>query len=295
MKYHKEPTPMDVNNYPMSYNTHDSTESDDKDLLDPILKKLHKGDLIDRLLGCAYGQALSDAYGLSTEFEDRITVATMYPDNTQIIPFQDYILTAHSSRWTRGDWTDDTDQWILILETLTYPNGDDIMFAKKLRHWIYQCFSELGDCRGMGLGANVSQVTSSYNFLSDPHEASRTTWERSYRQAAPNGAVIRCSASALVHFRDIEKVKSTAISMCKVTHFDPRCVASCLAVCLASTYLLQASTEDDIEILIDRVQKETIYILDDQLTSEHKEEFLWYTHKDRTLEELNLDEPRSIG
>ncbi|CAF4213426.1 unnamed protein product [Rotaria sp. Silwood2] len=106
---------------------------------------------------------------------------------------------------------------------------------------------------------------------------------------------MRCSASALVHFRDIEKVKSTAISMCKVTHFDPRCVASCLAVCLAIAHLLQAATDDDIEMLIDRVQKETIHILDDQLTSEHKEEFLWYTQKDRILEELNLDEPRSIG
>ncbi|CAF3243103.1 unnamed protein product [Rotaria sp. Silwood2] len=82
MKYHREPTPMDVNNYPMSYNTHDSIESDDKNLLDPILKQIHKGGLIDSLLGCTYGQALDDAYGLSTEFEDRITVAIMYPDNT---------------------------------------------------------------------------------------------------------------------------------------------------------------------------------------------------------------------
>ncbi|CAF1165199.1 unnamed protein product [Rotaria sp. Silwood1] len=65
--------------------------------------------------------------------------------------------------------------------------------------------------------------------------------------------------------------------MCKVTPFDSRCIASCLTVCLAIDYLLQTVTDDNIEMLIDRVQKETLYILGGQ------------------LKELNLDELRSIG
>ena len=75
--------------------------------------------------------------------------------------FPDYILTAHSSRWKRGDWTDDTDQWLLILETLTEPNdGESIekVFAKKLYRWIQRGYPMLGDYGGLGLGANVSQV-----------------------------------------------------------------------------------------------------------------------------------------
>jgi ADP-ribosylglycohydrolase len=84
--------------------------------------------------------------------------------------------------------------------------------------------------------------------------------------------------------------------MCKTTHFDPRCIASCLAVCLAVTYLLKEKVDDnDIESLIKRVQDETIEILGDSFSEEHRKFFLWHTDKARTLEELELDEPSSIG
>jgi ADP-ribosylglycohydrolase len=84
--------------------------------------------------------------------------------------------------------------------------------------------------------------------------------------------------------------------MCKTTHFDPRCIASCLAVCLAISYLLRETVYDnDIESLIELVQKETMEILGDSFSKEDRQTFLWHTDKARTLEELNLDEPRSIG
>ena len=84
--------------------------------------------------------------------------------------------------------------------------------------------------------------------------------------------------------------------MCKVTHFDPRCIASCLAVCLVITYLLKEEANDnDIESLIQRVQQETVDILGPHLSEEHRVSFLWHTDPERTLEDLNLDEPRSIG
>ena len=128
------------------------------DLLEPLFSNKGYDTVIDRLLGCAYGQALGDAYGLSTEFETRHRVAQNYPDTSKLIPFPDYILTGHSQRWARGDWTDDTDQWILILDTLIENNGDEKIFAKKLKKWIEHGFPELNDYAGMGLGANVQKV-----------------------------------------------------------------------------------------------------------------------------------------
>jgi len=50
-------------------------------------------------------------------------------------------------------------------------------------------------------------VVNSYNYIKNPLEASEMVWKRGNRQAAPNGAVMRCSASAFVHFNDPEKVK----------------------------------------------------------------------------------------
>ena len=141
-----------------------------------MLKGAKNHDLLDRLLGCVYGQALGDAYGLSTEFEDRHRVAHDYPDSSELIPFPDYKLTGHSSRWRRGDWTDDTDQWILILETLTENNGDEKVFAAKLENWIHRGFPELNDWAGLGLGANVSQVDTRLLRVRHGIEVSTSRW-----------------------------------------------------------------------------------------------------------------------
>lgn len=137
-------------------------DEDEPDLLESILENATDPRLVDRLLGCIYGQALGDAYGLSTEFEDRDDVARKYP-NCSLIPFPDYVLTGHNRRWMRGDWTDDTDQWILVLLTLMFHGGDERVFAQKLTNWIYYGYPELGDHGGMGLGANVSQVIRHFN------------------------------------------------------------------------------------------------------------------------------------
>jgi len=84
--------------------------------------------------------------------------------------------------------------------------------------------------------------------------------------------------------------------MCKTTHWDPRCIASCLAVCLVIAHLLREKVDDDnIESLIKRVQDETIQILRDIFPQDQRESFLWHTDGARTLQELELDESRSIG
>ncbi|CAF1556254.1 unnamed protein product [Rotaria sp. Silwood1] len=279
----------------MNINTSLIYRFDESDLLDILFTSntKHK-DLIDRLLGCAYGQALGDAYGLSTEFQKRCVVATIYPDVTQLIPFPNDVQTQHSARWIRGDWTDDTDQWLLLMDTLSEYDGDVKTFARKLNMWIRHGFPELDDFGGLGLGVNVAKVVQTEGFYENPLEASRNAWESTERKAAPNGAVMRCSACAFVHYNNIEKVKSTAIQMCQITHFDPRCVASCVAVCLAIAYIIQ-SPDVDLESLISRVQQETLTTLGDDLLPIYQEEFLWYTSRDRTLDDLRLDDEKVIG
>ena len=50
------------------------------------------------------------------------------------------------------------------------------------------------------------QVVSRPDYLDDPIETSRSVWEKGNRKAAPNGAVMRCSAVALVYYNDLERV-----------------------------------------------------------------------------------------
>ncbi|CAF0933410.1 unnamed protein product [Adineta steineri] len=272
-----------------------SYRSNENDLINNVLKNDRKKDLLDCLLGCAYGQALGDAYGLSTEFQTVAHIKNLYPNPVELIPFPDYIPNSHACRWKKGDWTDDTDQWILVMEALMEPDNNAKMFARKLSLWVRQGFPEFNDFGGLGLGINVAKVINSSGYLENPLEASRIVWEESNRQVAPNGAVMRCSSSGIVNYNDIEKVKSSAISMCQTTHFDPRCVASCVSICLAVAYMLQTPDNSDIESLIARVQQETLITLGDDLSPQYQEEFLWHTSKDRTLDDLRLDDERVIG
>ena len=122
---------------------------------------MKQNGFLDRLLGCVYGQALGDAYGLSTEFQTRAQIESTYPDSAQLIPFPDYVQTPHARRWKRGDWTDDTDQWLLVMDTLLEPKGDAITFSRKLSLWVRQGFPELDDFGGLGLGINVAHVKAS--------------------------------------------------------------------------------------------------------------------------------------
>ena len=46
----------------------------------------------------------------------------------------------------------------------------------------------------------------SYDFVVDPLRVSEDVWRRGGCNAAPNGAVMRCSASAFFHYNDREKV-----------------------------------------------------------------------------------------
>lgn len=82
--------------------------------------------------------------------------------------------------------------------------------------------------------------------------------------------------------------------MCQTTHFDPRCVASCIAVCLAIAYVIQ-SPDCDLELLISRVQQETLATLGESLSPVYQEEFLWHTSHERTLNDLHLDGEKVIG
>jgi len=85
------------------------------------------------------------------------------------VPFPHTKKTRHSSRWDHGDWTDDSDQMILILESIleTYAGAnalatdlhpDPQLFAHKLAAWVDHGFPMLGDRGGMGLGALTKSV-----------------------------------------------------------------------------------------------------------------------------------------
>jgi AraC-like DNA-binding protein len=94
-------------------------------------------------------------------------------------------------------------------------------------------------------------------FLKSPHAAAHAYWESQQKKPASNGALARAPIAGLWQFQNETQVMYQATEICKITHADPRCIASCIAVALAVSRLIQG--EEDMDKLIDELAKEVIH------------------------------------
>lgn len=166
------------------------------------------------MLGCLYGQAIGDALGLGSEFMSKDEVIKNYPDGLK--NYDQIIQDAHRRRWAKGAWTDDTDMMLCILNG--FENG-----AFNL-HLVASNFKDWFNGTPMGIGSHTYKVLCMADYVEQPEMCSKLWWELSRKQSAANGALMRTSVVGLAK-TDIEN-ESEAI--CKLTHYDPRCVGSCV-------------------------------------------------------------------
>jgi ADP-ribosylglycohydrolase len=265
--------------------------------------QLSSDELLDRILGIVYGQALGDAFGLATEFMDEPTVAQYFgKDPMKLIPFPNPKKTMHSIRWTTGDWTDDTDQLIVIMKSILDQQNMEVNavdFAQKLQHWMYNGFPECGDSGGMGIGMTVHAVLTHKQFLKQPKEAAKDVWTKYGKNLAANGAVMRTAILGVLNFDDIQKVIENTTELCHVTHADPRCLASCIAITVAIALILQGhsvATHTDVNQILQTAKQHALNYLTSDLETKQEwiDEFNKYFDA-TTVDELTLSEGKAIG
>jgi ADP-ribosylglycohydrolase len=233
--------------------------------------------LSNQCKGVIYGQAVGDALGLGTEFLSKSQVTEYYPQGLN--NYSQIIQDHHRRRWAIGDWTDDTDQMLCILDSLIAKKKIDIFdVANRIYSWSVN--------GGMGIGRLVLSVIYSEGFLVNPQAAAETAWEKTARRAAPNGGIMRTSILGVWEYQDVNKVKLNAENVCAITHYDPRCVGSCVALCVAISLLLQGGT--DFEEIITRTIAE-ISGYDERVT-----EYLELA-KTASLQAFDLDEGLNPG
>ncbi len=161
----------------------------------------NSNDVCDRIRGCLVGCALGDTIGLFTEFLTPELTKANYgcPD---IFPFPsiDMLKDSHRSKFVKGDWTDDTDQLLVILLAWLHCNSSSNstsqllptpqQFGSRLKIWKHQGLSCI-DKLPFGLGRTVGSVLTHPDFdKGDPHRAAVQVWEKSGRKLAANGAVM---------------------------------------------------------------------------------------------------------
>lgn len=173
----------------------------------------------DKIKGVIFGQAVGDALGLGTEFMTKQEVNRFYPngltDYDQII--QDY----HRKRWMKGDWTDDTEMMLCIANAII--EDKDIKLST-----IAQNFKDWFNGNQLGIGSNTFKVLSFKDYTDDPQKAAEIIWKLTGERSAANGAIMRTSIVGL--WKDDTERHATEI--CKLTHYDPRCVGSCAIISL---------------------------------------------------------------
>ncbi|ELT98348.1 hypothetical protein CAPTEDRAFT_158452 [Capitella teleta] len=246
-----------------------------------------------------YGNCIGDAIGLLSEFMSKEMAHEVRKAGK--MEYKHKLEDVHRLRWKNGDWTDDSDQMILIMDSIVDCGGevDPVDYAKKLRFWVENGFPELGDAGGIGLGQTTHRVVRCTNFTTDPFASSSAIWERSNRHAAPNGAVMRTSVVGTHRYQSLEAVKKNAMDFCKVTHFSPKCQASTIAVSTAVALMLQRperlikkSGAYDVQKLIGEAydQAKTVFEGDDESRQElHKVLFC------KNIDEHELADDPKIG
>lgn len=232
-----------------------------------ITKELIK----DKMLGCLYGQAIGDALGLGSEFMSKDEVKKVYPDGLKY--YSQIIADEHRCRWAKGAWTDDTDMMLCILDG--YENG-----AFNLRQ-VASNFKDWFNCEPMGIGAHTFKVLSMSDYVEMPEESARLWWKLSNQQSAANGALMRTSVVGLPPHAPSTQTEA----ICKLTHYDPRCIGSCVI----TVEIIHNLVWHDKHLSYDEI-KEIARRYDDRIV-----EWVDEAYYSNNIASLDLDEKYSIG
>lgn len=197
---------------------------------------INESELKNKIKALFLGQAIGDAMGLGTEFLTKSEIKEYYPKGLKF--FNEFVRDKHRSRWEEACWTDDTDQFLCICKSIISHKSVKInAFAEELEKWFKG--------KPMGIGKTVNSVLSLPQFVLFPHKASELVWKMGRKNVASNGAIMRTSIVGAWHFWDWETVKSNTENIAKVTHWDPRCVGSCVIVTYLVSEILKGNENVD--------------------------------------------------
>ncbi len=177
-----------------------------------------------RYRGTLLGLAVGNALGCPVEGLTASQIRSVMPGGMREIPEEE----------ASKPWDDDVAQAIELGEALLAGRGLDLDdYLRRLIRWMEES--------GRGMGIQTHRVLRLAQAGGRASEAARAVWESSGRQAAGNGAVMRCAPVALRWRREPIRLIEDAGHSARVTHYDPRCVWSSVAICAVIAHGLAGS------------------------------------------------------
>ena len=229
-------------------------------------------EIKDKFYGALFGQAIGDALGLGTEFMTKTEAKEKYPDGLK--EYSQIIRDYHRSKFQQGMWSDDTDMMLCIANAIIEDKGINLhTIARNFKDWLYA-----PDTRGVG--QTTYKVLAIADYVENPQQVAELIWRMSRTKNAANGAIMRTAVIGL--FKD--NVARTAEDVCKLTHFDPRCVGSCVIISEIISHLVWKNEK------LSYAQILAIGNQYDKSIAEYIDKAYY-----NGIESLELDEPSSIG
>ena len=226
----------------------------------------------DKIYGCLFGQAIGDALGLGTEFMTKTEAKEKYPNG--LTEYSQIIRDYHRIKFQPGMWSDDTDMMLCIANAIIEDKGINLhTIARNFKDWFYA-----PDTRGVG--QTTYKVLVIADYVEKSQQVEELIWKMSRTKNAANGAVMRTSIIGLLK----SNVEQTAENVCKLTHFDPRCVGSCVIVSEIISHLIWQGEQLPYSQII------TIGNQYDKSIAEYIDQAY-----NNGIDSLELDEPSNIG
>ena len=196
--------------------------------------------------GVIFGQAIGDAIGLATEYMTKQQVEQNYPD-INLFNYDDIVQDYHRKTWKKGDWTDDTDQMIVIMKSIIHAKKvDSNVFAQMFDDLLQKGLPECDDSKCYGPGDTTNMWWGDPYSISNPQLAAiRTNIYSPYypmNNASP-GAIMRTAILGTFENRDYDKVVRNAMNIASVTHSSPKSVYSAMI----ATYLVARIITDKLD------------------------------------------------
>ncbi len=192
--------------------------------------------LISRAQGCLLGLACGNALGLPFE--------NVWPA-TEIFRLSGGTVREILDTEKNSLWDDDTAQAMVVAESLAETDRlglDDL--AARLNVWRHQ--------NGRGIPTLVERVLDEVEGEVPVEEASEEVFQRLGRNwSANNAAVVRSLPVAIKFYQDPQRIVSQTAISAKVTHWNPLCVWSAIALNLGVATILR-----DEPLLLDALAEE---------------------------------------
>ena len=209
---------------------------------------------IERVHSCIWGGVIGDAIGLGTEFMTKDQIKQYY--NSKPYTYNDIIQDQHRTSWEKSDWSDDTDQMLVVMNTIMSSSFNEYAttFSKQLTNWRQNGIVELGDkFGGVGLGKPVAWVMNEDCFIKDPKKAAKNVWDVS--EYTENGSQMRQNIIGTMN-KPLQEVIDTSVEFCLTTHSDPRTVGCCVFAVIVVYYFVRR--ELDVKKVMDIAREKSI-------------------------------------